>query len=75
MGDHYPKKIIKYIHTKEKSMKIAVVGSQNLKIENLGDYLPAGTTEIVSGGARNRHLRERIRQGSRSEADGISPRL
>lgn len=29
-------------------MKIAVVGSRNLKIENLGDYLPAGTTEIVS---------------------------
>ena len=52
MGDHYPKKIIKYIHTKEKNMKIAVVGSRNLKIENLGDYLPAGTTEIVSGGAR-----------------------
>ena len=33
-------------------MKIAVVGSRNLKIDNLGDYLPAGTTEIVSGGAR-----------------------
>ena len=33
-------------------MKIAVVGSRNLKIENLCDYLPAGTTEIVSGGAR-----------------------
>ena len=32
MGDHYPKKIIKYIHTKDKNMKIAVVGSRNLKI-------------------------------------------
>lgn len=33
-------------------MKIAIVGSRNLKIDNLGNYLPAGTTEIVSGGAR-----------------------
>lgn len=33
-------------------MKIAVIGSRNINIPNLGDYLPAETTEIVSGGAR-----------------------
>lgn len=33
-------------------MKVAVVGSRNLTINNLGDYLPQDTTEIVSGGAR-----------------------
>lgn len=33
-------------------MKTAVIGSRNLQVNNLGDYLPAGVTEIVSGGAR-----------------------
>ena len=33
-------------------MRIAVIGSRNLSVENLGDYLPENTTEIVSGGAR-----------------------
>lgn len=33
-------------------MKVAVVGSRNLTINNLGDYLPEDTTEIISGGAR-----------------------
>ena len=33
-------------------MKVAVIGSRTLTIENLGDYLPQSTTEIVSGGAR-----------------------
>ena len=33
-------------------MKVAVVGSRNLTINNLGDYLPKDTTEIISGGAR-----------------------
>ena len=33
-------------------MKIAIVGSRNLMINNLGDYLPKDTCEIVSGGAR-----------------------
>lgn len=33
-------------------MKIAVVGSRGLKVNDLGRYLPAGVTEIVSGGAR-----------------------
>ena len=33
-------------------MKVAVIGSRNLNVSNLADYLPAGTTEIVSGGAK-----------------------
>jgi len=33
-------------------MKVAVVGSRGLSIENLGKYLPKNTTEIISGGAR-----------------------
>ena len=33
-------------------MKVAVIGSRNLKIENLGEYLPTETAEIVSGGAK-----------------------
>lgn len=33
-------------------MKIAVVGSRGLKVNDLGRYLPLGVTEIVSGGAR-----------------------
>ena len=32
-------------------MKIAVIGSRKLKVEDLGQYLPDGATEIVSGGA------------------------
>ena len=33
-------------------MKVAVIGSRGLVVENLEDYLPSETTEIVSGGAR-----------------------
>lgn len=33
-------------------MKVAVVGSRALCVADLGKYLPEGTTEIVSGGAR-----------------------
>lgn len=33
-------------------MKVAVIGSRNLKVQNLEEYLPQGVTEIVSGGAR-----------------------
>ena len=33
-------------------MKVAVIGSRNLKVDDLGKYLPGGVTEIVSGGAR-----------------------
>lgn len=33
-------------------MKTAVVGSRGLYIENFDDYMPEGTTEIVTGGAK-----------------------
>lgn len=33
-------------------MKVAVIGSRKLQVNNLEDYLPDGVTEIVSGGAR-----------------------
>ena len=33
-------------------MKVAVIGSRGLKVNNLEKYLPKETTEIVSGGAR-----------------------
>lgn len=33
-------------------MKVAVIGSRGLWVENLGNYLPPGVTEIVSGGAK-----------------------
>ena len=33
-------------------MIVAIVGSRNLSIPDLSPYLPEGTTEIVSGGAR-----------------------
>ena len=33
-------------------MKVAVIGSRGLQLNNLKDYLPEGVTEIVSGGAR-----------------------
>ncbi len=33
-------------------MKVAIIGSRNLKVNNLGEYLPIGVTEIVSGGAK-----------------------
>ena len=33
-------------------MRVAVIGSRGLVVENLEDYLPNETTEIVSGGAR-----------------------
>ena len=32
-------------------MKIAVIGSRNLRVD-ISKYIPAGTTEIISGGAR-----------------------
>ena len=32
-------------------MKIGIVGSRNLTINNIGEYLPKNCTEIVSGGA------------------------
>lgn len=33
-------------------MKTAIIGSRTLQIENLGQYLPRETTEIISGGAK-----------------------
>lgn len=33
-------------------MKVAVIGSRNLSVNNLEKYLPQDTTELVSGGAR-----------------------
>lgn len=33
-------------------MRVAVVGSRGIKVDNLHDYLPRDTTEIISGGAR-----------------------
>ena len=33
-------------------MKVAVIGSRTLHLEDLSNYLPPGTTEIVSGGAK-----------------------
>ena len=33
-------------------MKVAVIGSRGLQVADLGKYLPEGTDEIVSGGAK-----------------------
>ena len=33
-------------------MRIAIVGSRNIWVDDLESYLPAGVTEIVSGGAK-----------------------
>ena len=33
-------------------MKVAVIGSRGLTVNDLGKYLPPDTTEIVSGGAK-----------------------
>jgi hypothetical protein len=33
-------------------MKVAVIGSRGLTVADLGKYLPPGTIEIVSGGAK-----------------------
>ena len=33
-------------------MRVAVIGSRTLHLENLSDYLPEETTEIISGGAK-----------------------
>ncbi len=33
-------------------MKVAVIGSRDLNISNLEDYIPKETTEIISGGAK-----------------------
>ncbi len=33
-------------------MKLAIIGSRNLTVENLDDYIPENVSEIVSGGAK-----------------------
>ncbi len=33
-------------------MKIAIIGSRTISIDNIGDYLPKECLEIVSGGAK-----------------------
>lgn len=33
-------------------MKVAIIGSRGLTVKDLGQYLPADTTEIISGGAK-----------------------
>lgn len=33
-------------------MRVAVIGSRGLTVNDLGKYLPEDTTEIISGGAR-----------------------
>lgn len=40
------------INIRRKTMKVAVIGSRSLSIDNIGKYLPENTTEIVSGGAK-----------------------
>lgn len=30
-------------------MKLAIIGSRGLRVEDLGAYLPPGVTELVSG--------------------------
>lgn len=32
-------------------MRVAIIGSRGLTVDNLGQYLPANTDEIISGGA------------------------
>ena len=49
-------------------MRVAVIGSRNLRIDDLEKYLPENTTEIVSGGASV--LRQHYRSDSRgTQAD------
>lgn len=36
----------------ELDMKLAIIGSRNLHVENFDKYLPENVTEIVSGGAK-----------------------
>ena len=57
-------------------MKVAVVGSRNLRVDDLGKYLPDGVTEIVSGGARGvdtsaREYERPIERNGRTAPPGI----
>lgn len=43
---------LKYVHFEFGGlMKIAIIGSRKLKIDNFADYIKDDVTEIVSGGA------------------------
>ena len=33
-------------------MRVAVIGSRSIQVDDMEPYLPAGTTAIISGGAR-----------------------
>ncbi len=33
-------------------MKVAIIGSRSLTEDNIGEYIPVQTTEIISGGAK-----------------------
>ena len=44
-----------YLHKEknmEKTVKIAIVGSRTVTVDNLEEYLPKNVSEIVSGGAK-----------------------
>ena len=45
-------KYIRFVFTGDDIVKVAVIGSRNLTVPNLGDYLPNECTEIISGGAK-----------------------
>ena len=54
-------------------MKVAVIGSRNLTVENLGQYLPEETTgDRVRRGERNRHLRKRLCHRKGAQAHRVS---
>ena len=37
---------------KGQKMKVAVIGSRNIEVKDVGVYLPSNVTELISGGAR-----------------------
>lgn len=43
---------LKYFAGCELTMRVAIIGSRGLKVDNLEKYLPKEVTEIISGGAR-----------------------
>ena len=53
-------------------MKVAVIGSRNLVVQDLGKYLPEETMEIVSRGERDRYLRKKICPRKRAKAHRVS---
>lgn len=57
-------------------MKIAIIGSRNLIIDHLEDYIPKECTEIVSGGAKGIDAcAAAYAQKKRVAANRIFPRL